>query len=62
MGNFFWQALAKKDLLKGAKTYKLKFCEHCIIGNKIKVKIGTTIHYTEEILDYIHTDVWDLSR
>jgi len=32
------QALAKKDLLKGAKTRKLEFCGHCVLRKKIKVK------------------------
>jgi len=31
------QALMKQDLLKGAKTRKLKFCEHCILSKKTKV-------------------------
>jgi len=44
--------------LKDAKTYKLEFCEHCVIGKKTKVKFGIAIHYTKEILDYIHTNVW----
>jgi len=52
------QALAKKGLLKGVKTCKLEFCEHCVIGKKIKVKFDTVIYHTEEILDYVHTDVW----
>jgi len=32
-------------------------CEHCVIGNKMKVKFGTVIHRTEGILDYVHTDI-----
>jgi len=52
------QALAKQGLLKGAKTCKLKFCEHCVLGKKIKVKFGTAIHCTKRILDYVHTDIW----
>jgi len=44
--------------LKGAGTCKLKFCEHCVIGKKTKVKFGTSTHCTKEILDYVHTDVW----
>jgi len=51
------QALAKQGLLKGVRTCKLKFCEYCIIGKKIKVKFGTTTHYTKGILDYVHTDI-----
>jgi len=52
------QALAKQDRLKGARTSKLKFCEHCVIGKKTKVKFGTATHCTEGILDYFHTNVW----
>jgi len=52
------QALVKQDLLQGTNTCKLKFCEHCVIGKKIKVKFGTMIHCTEEIHDYIDTDIW----
>ena len=52
------QALAKQGLLKGVRTYKLKFCEHCIIRKKTKVKFGTSTHCTEEVLDYVHTNIW----
>ena len=48
--------------MKGAKTCKLKFCEHCILGKKIKVKFGTAIHCTKGILDYLHTNVWVPSK
>ena len=57
-GEKYLQDLAKQGLLKGAKTCKLEFCEHCIIGKKTNVKFGTAIHRTEGILDYIHTDIW----
>ena len=52
------QTLARQRLLKGAKTCKLEFCEHCVIGKKTKVKFGTAIHHAKGILDYVHTDVW----
>jgi len=52
------QVLAKQGLLKGAKTCKLKFCQHCVLGKKTKLKFGTAIHRTKGILDYAHTDVW----
>ena len=51
------QGPAKRDLSKGAKTCKFEFCEHYVIGKK-KVKFGTTIHCTDGILDFIHTNVW----
>jgi len=52
------QALAKQGLLKGARTCKLKFCEHCIIEKKTKVKFSTVTHSIKGILDYVHSDVW----
>ena len=51
------QALIKQDLLKGASIYKLKFCEHCVIGKKTKVRFGAAAHCIKVILDYFHTDV-----
>ena len=30
-GEKFLQALAKQALLKGTRTCKLEFCEHCVI-------------------------------
>ena len=56
------QTLAMQRLLKGAKTCKLDFCEQCVMGKQTRVKFGTTIHNTEGILDYIHTDVWGQPR
>jgi len=40
------QALTKQGLLKGARTCKLDFYEHCVIGKKTKVKFDTMTHYT----------------
>jgi len=56
------QVLAKQGLLKCTKTYKLKFCEHCALGKKIKVNFGTVIHRTKRILDYVHIDVYGPSK
>jgi len=44
--------------LNGAKTCKLELCEHCVISKKTKVKFGTTIHHTKEIVYYVHIDIW----
>ena len=56
------QALVKQDLLESAKTFKLNFCEHCVIGKKTKVKFGNAIHCTKGIFDYGHVDVWGLFK
>ena len=56
------QTLAKQGLLKGTKTCKLEFCEHCVLGKQRRVKFGTGIHNTKGILDYVHSDVWGPSK
>ncbi|KAI9161443.1 hypothetical protein LWI28_017553 [Acer negundo] len=44
------QGLVKQGLLKGAKTGKLDFCEHCVMGKQTRVKFGTAIHRTKATL------------
>ncbi|GMP36216.1 hypothetical protein CsSME_00008418 [Camellia sinensis var. sinensis] len=56
------QGLVKQGLLKGAKTEKLEFCEHCVLGKQTRIKFGTAIHRTKGILAYVHTDVWGPSK
>ena len=52
----------RHGLLKGTKTYKLKFCEHCVVGKKTRVKFSTTNHDTCETLEYVHGDIWRLTK
>ncbi|GJU44747.1 transposable element [Tanacetum coccineum] len=54
--------LIKQGLLKGLSSCKLDLCEHCINGKTTMVKFGTTIHKTQGILDYVHSDVWGPSK
>ena len=48
--------------MKGAKSGKVEFCEHCVLGKKTKVKFRIAIHRTMGILDYVYTDVWDPTK
>ena len=52
------QTLAKQDLLKGTNSYKLEFCEHCVLGKQTRVKFGLVIHDIKRIMDYVHSDMW----
>ena len=52
------QGLVSQGLLKGVKSLKMDFCEHCILGKQTHVKFAGSLHQTDDILDYIHTDVW----
>ncbi|GJX27363.1 transposable element [Tanacetum coccineum] len=54
--------LIKQGLLKGLSSFKLYLCDHCINGKTTRVKFGTTIHKTQGILDYVHSDVWGPSK
>jgi hypothetical protein len=56
------QGLVKQGLLKGAKTRKHGFCEHCVLGKQTRVKFGTAVHNIKGILDYVHTNVWGPSK
>ena len=56
------QNLVKQEKLKGARSGKLDFCEHCVLGKQTRVKFGTAIHRTKGTLDYVHTDVWGPSQ
>ena len=58
VGNKALQGLIKQGILKRAKSGKIDFCEHCIVGKQTRVKFGTAIHQTEGILEYVHSDVW----
>jgi hypothetical protein len=49
--------LRKRGLLKGYNNNELEFCEHCVFGKHKQVKLNTSIHTTEIILDYVHADL-----
>ena len=50
--------LSKRGLLDGHSIGKLKFCEHCVFGKHKRVRFNTSVHTTEGILDYVHSDLW----
>jgi hypothetical protein len=53
--------LSKRGLLDGCNSDILDFCEHCIFGKHKRVKFSSAIHNTENILDYVHSDLWGAS-
>lgn len=46
----------------GQKINTLEFCEHFILGKQKKVSFSTGKHKTEEVLDYMHSDLWGSSK
>ncbi|GJY06236.1 retrovirus-related pol polyprotein from transposon TNT 1-94, partial [Tanacetum coccineum] len=61
-GKNFLNFLIKQGLLKGLSSCKLDLYEHCINKKTTWVKFGTSIHKTQGILDYVHSDVWGPSK
>jgi hypothetical protein len=50
--------LSKRGLLDGCHSDTLDFYEHCVFGKHKRVKFSPAIHNTENILDYVHVDLW----
>ena len=50
--------MSKRGLLDGCNIGKVDFCEHCIFGKHKRVRFNTSVHTTEGILDYVHSDLW----
>ena len=46
------------------KSCKLKFSKYCVLGKQTKVtfKVTEKKNRTKRILDYIHSDVWEVHR
>ncbi|KAG8483097.1 hypothetical protein CXB51_022015 [Gossypium anomalum] len=54
--------LSKKGLLDGQGICKLNFCERCVFGKQKRVRFTTGIHNTKGTLEYIHSNLWGLSK
>lgn len=52
------QTLAKKGYLNSKEIGKLEFCEGCAMGKAHRQKFPKAKHFTKEVLEYIHTDLW----
>jgi hypothetical protein len=53
------EVLSKKNLLPGVKSCKVEFCRHCVLGKQHRVSFKPSEHTTKDVLDYIHSDVWE---
>ncbi|TXG63651.1 hypothetical protein EZV62_010645 [Acer yangbiense] len=52
----------KQGLLGNVKVSKLDFCETCVLGKATKVKFDRGKHVTKQTLDYVHFDLYGLSK
>jgi hypothetical protein len=50
--------LHKHNLLEGVKSCKLRFCKYWVCEKQQSFKVAS--HKSKAILDYIHSDVWEL--
>jgi hypothetical protein len=53
--------LSKRGLLDGCHSDTLDFYEHCVFGKHKRVKFNLAIQNIENILDYVHADLWGAS-
>ena len=56
------QTLAMQGLLKGVKTFKLDFCEQCVLGKQKRVKFGAAIHNIEGWKHFLYGRKWWRTR
>lgn len=54
--------LNKQDLLCGDNIGELKLFEDCVLGKSCRVKLKPSTTKSNQILDYIHSDLWGPSR
>lgn len=52
--------LVGKGLIEKKEVKKLQFCENCVLGKSKKLSFNVRKHYTEDILGYVHADLWGL--
>ena len=52
--------LSGKGLLDKKDVKELSFCEHCVKSKKLSFNVGK--HDTEEVLGYVHADLWGSSN
>lgn len=52
------QLLVRRGYLGDKEIGKLEFCEGCAMGKSHKQKFPKAKHYSKEVLEYIHTDLW----
>ena len=54
--------MSKRGLLEGCHADTLDFCEHCVFSKHKRVNFSAAVHNTENILNYVHANLWGPSR
>ncbi|CAA7047040.1 unnamed protein product [Microthlaspi erraticum] len=52
------KTLSGKGLIEKKDIKDLAFCEHCVMGKSKKLSFNVGKHITEDILSYVHADLW----
>lgn len=53
--------LDEKKVLLGLGKVDVSFCEHCIMEKQHRKTFGVETHSSKEILEYVHSDLWEHS-
>ncbi|GJX35750.1 retrotransposon protein, putative, ty1-copia subclass [Tanacetum coccineum] len=56
------QVLEKQGLFGKKSLGKLDFCENYVLGKSHRVSFGVGKHTTQEVIDYVHSDLWGPSQ
>lgn len=51
------RGLSKQGVLGVVKTYTLRFCEEHVLGKYSRIKFNTTVHRSEDTLEYINSNL-----
>ncbi|GJS46695.1 retrovirus-related pol polyprotein from transposon TNT 1-94 [Tanacetum coccineum] len=54
------QVLEKQGLFGKKSLQKLEFCENYVLGKSHQVRFGVGRHTTQGVIDYVHSDLWQL--
>lgn len=52
------KVLTRKGLIEKCDIKELQFCEHCVMGKSKKMSFNVGRHRTEDVLGYLHADLW----
>nr|GEX66090.1 putative leucine-rich repeat protein, plant-type [Tanacetum cinerariifolium] len=56
------QVLEKQGMFGKKSQGKLDFCENCVLGKSHQARFGVGRHTTQELIYYVHSDLWGPSQ
>lgn len=54
--------MVNQGMTKGSGKYKLQQCDECILSRSTKLPYDTTEKHVNNLLEYVHLDLWGPAR